>query len=401
MKTAYVAIKIKTDDFLNGLNPTTQPGVRLPYYPKEEKAMQQAHVFSRELSKACACFVAAVEVQEVYYGKLDTLNPSAVHTLSMAVCKPGETPNQNNTVVFSTKTQSMQEICDTAREIVAHVREGMSMMQALEMARRTPSCSIPQEYTAGYGMRMPAQEDKPYNHGITDVAWNQAPNGLGVAINDHHPLDATIATVISEYAAKQLAFLPEDLQTEAMNVFNAKMTLYAQAPEFIDKHIGYAAAAITYTMQVIADEVTMHHPECSRQAYDTMCTANTLATEHGIDWSEMEYRPDADHATYLADHCKGMTAGMAAVVTAKYNEFFRESHAYTVPEQQALALYAAVSDICDHWPKYVVSGDMRGNDRKIVENLRDEMAQELADRDIRPGVLLDDIGDDTVGDDTK
>lgn len=29
MRTAYVAIDIETDDFLKGLNPTTQPGVNI------------------------------------------------------------------------------------------------------------------------------------------------------------------------------------------------------------------------------------------------------------------------------------------------------------------------------------------------------------------------------------
>lgn len=158
MKTAYVAIDIKTDDFLNGLNPTTQPGVKLPYFGNQETAMYQAQIFSRGSPEPYACFVAAVDVPEVCHGKLDTLNPSAVYALSMAVCKQNEMPNQNNTVTFFTKKQSMQEICDTARAIVAHVREGMPMRQAVEMAvDHTPSFRIPKEYTAGYGMQAPTQ----------------------------------------------------------------------------------------------------------------------------------------------------------------------------------------------------------------------------------------------------
>ena len=158
MRTAYVAIDIETDDFLKGLNPTTQPGVKLPYFPNEEMAMYQAQIFSRDPLRPYACFVAVVDAPEVHPGKLDTLNPSAVQTLLMAVCKPGEMPIQNNTVDFPTRKQSMQEICDTAREIVAHVREGMPIRQAVEIAINHPSSfSIPKEYTAGYGMQAPTQ----------------------------------------------------------------------------------------------------------------------------------------------------------------------------------------------------------------------------------------------------
>ncbi len=389
MKTAYVAIDIKTDDFLNGLNPTTQPGVKLPYFGTKEAAMYQAQIFSRGSPEPYACFVAAVGVPEVCHGKLDTLNPSAVYALSMAVCKQNEMPNQNNTVTFFTKKQSMQEICDTAREIVTLVREGMSVKQAVEIAvDHTPSFRIPTEYTAGYGI----QEPKPKG----------SSGDTPVIISEHHLSEGTEPqTFISEYAAKQFEFLPDALYQQAMSAFNDKMNAYAQASTLYANREGYEAAAVTYAMQAIAENVTMKHPDVSRQAYDTMCAAQELASKHGVDWSEMEYRPEADHSKYLAEHCQGMTAGMAAAVATKYHAFFRESNAYTLPEQQALALHAAVSDIANHQSRYVASGEMRGNDHKLLEDLRDNMSQELADRNIRPGALLDDIGDDTVGDDAK
>ena len=368
MKTAYVGIKIKTDDFLNGLNPTTQPGVRLPYYPREERAMQEAQKFSSELSKPYACFVAAVEVQEVYYGKLDTLDPSAVHTLSMSVCKPGEKPNQNNTVSFSTKSQSMQEICDMARQIVTHVRAGLPMREAVDRVRYAQDGKMAQEHTAGTG-------DRP---GDQKPAFN------------------------SEYAAQQFAFLPEDIRKEAMDAFSSKMAVYAQSPYFMTNSVGYEAGAVTYAMQAIAESVKSRAPELSTQAYNTENAAYNLAIQHGVKWKEMEYSPEANHEQYLADHCKGMTSCGLAIVTAKYHEFFRENDAYTLPEKQALALYAAVSDIAEHRMRHVANGDLRGNDSKLLLNLREEMAQELADRELRPGELLDDNRDESdVGDDAK
>lgn len=396
MKQAYVAIRMKMDDFLTGQNPTTQPGVRMPYYPRERQAMdaavQQSQKLEQHVPGVRAYFVATVNVEEVIYGKLDTLNPNDVHALTMAICKPGETPTEENTIQIFRNGLSLQQIADMARTAFTQVQHGASIQavkQQMYLSQEPTHIHVPKEYTAGYGIQEPKTEG---SSGDTPII-----------ISEHHWSESKESqTFISEYAAKQFEFLPDALYQQAMSAFNDKMSVYAQSPALYANREGYEAAAVTYAMQAIAENVTMKYPHVSRQAYDTMCAAQELASKHGVDWSEMEYRPEADHSQYLAEHCKGMTAGMAAAVAAKYHAFFRESNAYTLPEQQALALHAAVSDIANHKARYIISGEMRGNDRKLLEDLRDNMSQELAYRGIRPGALLDDNRDEQdVGDDAK
>ncbi len=395
MKQAYVAIRMKMDDFLKGQNPTTQPGVRMPYYPREHQAMDAAVRQSQNLEHVPgvrAYFVATVNVEEVIYGKLDTLNPNDVHALTMAICKPGETPNQENTLHIFRNGLSLQQMADMARTVFTQVQHGASIQEVrhqMYLGQEPGHIHVPKEYTAGYGMQ--------------ELKTESSPDDTFTIISEHHSPESTAPqTFVSEYAVKQFEFLPDALYQQAMSAFNDKMSAYAQSPALYANRDGYEAAAVTYAMQAIAENVTMQYPDISRQAYDTMCAAQKLASERGVDWSEMEYRPEADHSKYLAEHCQGMTAGMAAAVATKYHAFFRESNAYTLPEQQALALHAAVSDITNHRLRYVVSGEMRGNDRKLLENLRDNMSQELADRGIRPGALLDDNRDEQdVGDDAK
>lgn len=414
MKQSYVAIPIKKENFMNGQNPTTQPGVRMPYYPREELAMKQAAKFSSSATQPFVCFVATVN-KESFYGQLDTLNPNEVQKLTMAVCKPGESPNQTNTVHFFRNGMSWQQISDIARDIVAYVEQGATMKEASMMAYNAQehhsSVRIPEEYKAGYGMGTAgsgaagiagsgaAGTSGPYAAGTSGAS------GASVLVSDHHEPGETHIVFSSDYAAQQLKFLPDPVYTQAVEAFNYQMITYSAVPGFKDMKAGYEAAAVTYAMQAIAENITMKHPEYARQAYDTMCAAQKIANAHGIGWDAMEYKPEANHQQYIADHCQGMSQSFIMFIQNQYNKLFRESIAYTLPEQQLLAMHATADWFREHRIGVQAAGVMNERDAELLEKLYQNLSQELEYRGIRPGALLDDghdtqdVGDDTVGED--